>query len=210
MITGGWIVGDMGEGFSFMGMEDKADVYGRVTFTNGTPVDGANVSIVGEPLTAETDETGNYLIYNVPTGNHKIKVEFEGYNTIIYKTFIGPEESRWDDSSRQGKSADNKYDFTLTPGDDTIERGSYPPFELIRGIMTICGVLVLIFSVIVLLGGLYALKRKNFMITILAAILGILTFGFFVGSLFALIALFILIISRDEFKRNDEMEGNMP
>ncbi len=207
IIVGGEVVGDFGEGMSFWGMAENGDVSGRVTYKNGTPVVNATVSIVDEPISTQTDDYGNYLLYNVPTGNQKIKVEKEGYNTIIYKLFVSPSDAEWKDKNGKHEwESDNEKDFKLTPGDQEIEMGEYPPWELFQTIMTICGILALVFSVFVLLGGYFALQRKNFMFALIGAILGIFTFGFIIGSLFALIALFILIISRDEFKASEVQE----
>ena len=193
LFTGGWFIGNMGDGVEWFGVDDRADITGMVSSEDGAPAVNVTISIVGEPLSARTNEDGIYILYNVPTGNQKIKVEKEGYNTIIYKTFINPSESRRDNDQK------NEYNFTLTTGDQTIERGSYPPLELIRNIVFICGTLLVIFAIITLIGGYYAIKRENYKIAIIGAITGILSAG-----ILAIIALFILLLARDEFKRRDD------
>lgn len=196
---GSYFVGDMGEGFEFFGEDGKGDIYGTVTFLNGTPVENATISIVGESLSTQTDDHGNYMIYNVPSKNHEIKVEKEGYNTIIYKAYIAPSDFNVEQhQGNKDSNSENEFDFVLTPGNEELERGSYPPFQLIGGIMIICAVVIIILSIITLFGGYYALKRKKFGFVIAGAILGLFT-G--IGIIFALIAIFILVLSRDEFKK---------
>ena len=205
MFGGAWFMGNMGGGFEFFGVDDKADVWGTVEYVNGTPADNVTISIVGEPLTTQTSENGKYMIYNVPTGNQEINVEKAGYNTIIYKAFINPPNSNQDknkDDKDNDKDNDkNEFDFTITTGDRIIERGSYPPFEMIRNILYVCAIVIIIFSIIALIGGVFAFKRKNFKIALLGSILGLFTV---IGTLFALISIFILVISRKEFDEQEQ------
>jgi hypothetical protein len=198
LISGSFFVGGMGEGFEFFDDDGKGDISGQITFLNGTPVENATISIVGEPLSTQTDAEGNYIIYNIPSGNHKIKIEKEGYNTIIYKQFIGPSDFNFEQNQdNENRNSENEFDFVLTPGNEELERGTHPPFQLIGGFMVICGVVIIILSIITLFGGYYALQRKKFGFVIAGAILGLFT-G--IGIIFALIAIFILVLSRDEFR----------
>jgi len=202
LIGSGFFVGDFSEGMNFPGTDDTGDVTGTVRYTNGTPAEGVTILIVGEDLSTETDDVGNYIILDVPSGNQKIKVEKEGYNTIIYKKFVSPDEINWEAENGNGHwDHENSEDFVLTVGDRTLERGSYPPWGMIGGMIFVCAVLILVFSIVTLLGGYYAIKRKKFSLAIAGAILGIFTI---VGALFSLIALFILIISRNEFNKPQE------
>lgn len=199
-------VGDFDEGFEVWGVSDEGDVSGVITYLNGTPVENVTISIVGENLSTQTDTNGLYIIYNVPTGNQELKVEKEGYNTIVYKAFINPSDSEWEDREKHngGWDTGNEFDFTISEGDLVLKRGTHPPFGIISGFMIICGIVMIVFSIIALIGGIYAIQRRNFAFAIAGAVLGILTVG---GTLFALIALFILIISRNEFKKKDRIEN---
>jgi hypothetical protein len=198
LISGSVFVGGMGEGFEFFGDDGKGDINGTITFLNGTPVENATISIVGEPLSTQTDDEGNYIIYNVPSGNHEIKIEKEGYNTIIYKTFIGPSDFKFEQNhDNRNSDSENEFDFVLTPGSEELERGTYPPFQLLGGFMVICGIVIIILSIVTIFGGYYALQRRKFGFVIAGAILGLFT-G--IGIIFALIAIFILVLSRDEFR----------
>ncbi len=197
------------DGFQFWGMPEKGDVYGRITDLNGTGIPGVTLSIVDEDKTTTSDNDGYYILYNVPTGNQELKVEKEGYNTYIKKIFVSPSEANanWKETSNDNKDNTdntdngNEQNFQIVTGNETIKRGYYVPWNMISGLVYGCGILVIIFSIIALLGGYFAIKRKKFGLAIAGAVLGIFTMF---GALFALIALFILIISRDEFRRETE------
>lgn len=193
LISVGWMFSSSDGSFEFFGMSETGDITGTVVYENGTPVEGATISIVGESLTTQTNENGGYTLSDVPTGNQKVIVEKDGYNTIIYKAFIEPSGSRWDPDNKTMESG-NDFDFTLSEGNQTLERGSYPPWDLIMNFLYVCAALILIFAIITLIGGVYAIKRRHFGIALTGAILGVLT-----GGILALIALFILLIAKEEF-----------
>ncbi|UCH87886.1 MAG: carboxypeptidase-like regulatory domain-containing protein [Thermoplasmata archaeon] len=198
-LVGGVFLGTSDGGFGPWD-DGAADVTGRVTFLNGTGVEDATVSIVNSDLSTQTDAEGYYILYDTPTGNQELKVEYEGYNTYIRKVFITPHsEVEWDVESEEFKN-ENNYDFVISEGDQTIERGEESPWGEIGGILIVCAVLLIVFSVVALIGGIYAVNRKKFNVVLAGSILGIFTL---VGAIFALIALFILIMSKDEFKRSE-------
>jgi hypothetical protein len=49
------------------------------------------------------------------------------------------------------------------------------------------------------LGGILAIKRKLFGISVACSIIGLFSFGMFISSIFSLIALVLLIITRKEY-----------
>jgi hypothetical protein len=193
LIGAGLFVSDLGDGFELFGEEGKGDISGTVTYLNGTFVENATITVMDTQFITQTNENGDYLIYNVPAGNHRIMVEKEGYNTIILKTFVNSQNV---DMSTDSSYDDNEFDFVLTEGDETIERGSYPPLDLIKNLMVVCGVVLIILSILVLLGAYASFKRNNYKLAIVGAIAGVITLG-----LFAFIALFILLLAKDEFKK---------
>ena len=202
MVGAGIFMGNADESFEFWGADNSGDVAGTVEYLNGTPAENVTISVMGEDIVTQTDDGGNYILFNVPTGNQKIQVEKEGYNTIIYKKFVGTEDFQWNGNSGSGHNSDgNNQDFTITPGDRTLDRGSYPPWGMISGFLLFCAILIFIFSIISLFGAYHSFKRKKFSVAIAGAIVGIFTV---IGIIFSLIALFILIISRNEFSKSEE------
>ncbi|MBE0635248.1 zinc ribbon domain-containing protein [Candidatus Bipolaricaulota bacterium] len=67
------------------------------------------------------------------------------------------------------------------------------------GALCMCGGVDFIFGIASVIGGALALKRVNYGIAILGAILGMLGLGLYIGFLFGLIALIFIAISREEF-----------
>ncbi|HEX7392237.1 MAG TPA: hypothetical protein VF374_04725 [Thermoplasmata archaeon] len=65
----------------------------------------------------------------------------------------------------------------------------------IAGILAVCGAILLILGIIALLGGIFAVQRKNFGIAVLGGILGLV--AWFIP---ALIGLILIAVSKDEFK----------
>lgn len=182
----------------FFGVGDTVDITGTVVYENGTPAEGVTISILDTEKTTQTDSEGRYNLYNVPAGNQKIIVEKDGYNTIEFKTFINP--SSPDGNQPNNQNQDNEHDFTITPGNEVLERGSYAPLELIGTFMYVCGTIIIIFSILSIIGGIYALQRKHYGIAVVGALAGVISLGLLAG-----IALFILLIAKDEFKKQDEI-----
>ena len=195
IIAAGMFLGNPADGFMFFGGEDTADITGSViSFDDKLAVENATITIVGTDLTTTTNARGEYLIYNVPVDNQRIQVEKEGYNTMIRKVFIEPGDMNMQmDSNRQ---SDDEMEFTLTEGDGIIEDGEYPPWDLIRNLVLVCGVALVILTILVIIGAYASFKRENFRLAIVGAIAGTISLG-----LFAFIALFILLLAKDEFKK---------
>jgi len=94
---------------------------------------------------------------------------------------------------------------------DVIEATVYEPIllerfglfvspELLSNVLVVCGVLGLFFSVLSILGGILSIKGKNWRITILCGIFGILTLGPYLSStILSLVALFLISYSKDSF-----------
>lgn len=65
--------------------------------------------------------------------------------------------------------------------------------------IAICGAIGIIFSLIALLGGVFAIQRKMWGLAIAGGILGLFTLGFVIGSILALIGLILVAVARKEF-----------
>ena len=197
MLGSGFYMNSFDEDFEFWAGSDEGDVHGRVTFMNGTGVEGVTVSIVGEGMQVTTDADGYYWIYNVPAGNTEVRVQKAGYNTYIKKVMVTPFGGEWV-TEDNNMDDNNEYDFVMTEGSSEIERGEYPDWDVISSFVFVCSSLVIVFAVLALVGGYFAIKRKSYGFAVLGAVLGLFTL---IGAIFALVALIILAISKDEFKR---------
>ncbi|MBD3223923.1 MAG: TonB-dependent receptor, partial [Caldithrix sp.] len=51
--------------------------------TTGEPLPGVNIIIDGTTMGASTDESGYYVILNVPPGTYTLKAMYVGYTNVI-------------------------------------------------------------------------------------------------------------------------------
>ncbi len=66
-------------------------------------------------------------------------------------------------------------------------------------IIVICGAIGIIFSLIALIGGVFAIQRKMWGLALAGGILGLFSLGYVIGSILALVGLILVAISRKEF-----------
>ena len=64
----------------------------------------------------------------------------------------------------------------------------------------VLSVVLVVFSAFALAGSITAFKRRYFVFTAVCAVVGIFSIGLFIGFVLAIVALVLLIISRDEFE----------
>ena len=72
----------------------------------------------------------------------------------------------------------------------------------LTGIFLVGGVVWMIFGIMALLGGIMAIQRKGWGVALLGSIFGLFCLGLVIGieaSLMSLIALILIIMSKDEF-----------
>ena len=78
--------------------------------------------------------------------------------------------------------------------------GSVPMMmNWLSAIVTVCGAIGIILSLLALLGGVFGIMRRMWGIAILGGIMGIFAFGFGVGSLLSLIGTILVAMSHQEF-----------
>ena len=74
--------------------------------------------------------------------------------------------------------------------------------EQIRESFVICGLIEIILAIFLILGGILAFKKKLWGVAIICSIIGLFTIGqFLLASALSLIALILLIISKQEFQK---------
>jgi hypothetical protein len=190
---------------------DTMTLEGRVTSLNGTGLAGAMVLVVDDGLSATTDGEGYYVIYDVPIGDQTIKCTADGYTTINRRVTVMADIFSGSDPGAPGEPFVQKVNFALSQGTGEVTTGTWVDGDWFdfRALLLTCAVIILIASLLALLGALYAFKRTNATFVIIGCIAGIFTMGFLIGTVLAFIALFILLLSLDEFKdgrKKDEDE----
>ena len=209
MIIGGGLLIDDIDDLIFEGMSITS-IEGKITDESGNPLDGAKITIMESHLSATTDEYGNYTINGIPMRYHQIKIEKEGFNTVIYNTFIIRHDEVENSNNQKNdlkvyfNTSTDDFDFQMSEGSDTYTYGSTRSpinqfMDKFGGWIAGFGVITLICSVLSVIGGYFSIRRKNYAIALLCSIAAIFSFGFFIGSMLAIIALIILILASDEF-----------
>jgi hypothetical protein len=77
------LLGDMYKRFTTRAADEPGTgtVVGQVTDENGKPIAGATVTVEGTGITATTNETGWYMLEEVPEGDHTLVIEHQDYET---------------------------------------------------------------------------------------------------------------------------------
>lgn len=93
-------------------------------------------------------------------------------------------------------------------GDETLITFAIENFDMnmtreqIRQAFVLCGSIEIVLSIFVILGGILAFQRKIWMLTVVCSIIGLFTIGQFIAaSGLSLIALILLLISKQEFQK---------
>ena len=79
--------------------------------------------------------------------------------------------------------------------------GAVTSFPYYTGSAVCCAGLLGLFGLLAVVGGFFATGRSNFLYAIAGAICGILSFGFGLGSVLAIVGLILIAISKDEFSK---------
>ncbi len=146
------------------------------------------VALVNYPtINDTTDENGKFLLKKVPTGYQKINLSKENYTTLTVRILVLP-----------GTGAiKEKIVMEKGSGNSTINSDFVKMFDMVTGV--ICPIIFVIFGVFALLGGILSIQRKHFAVAIIGSVFGILSFGFFIGSILSIAALILILLSKEEF-----------
>lgn len=218
-VIGGGFALDAFEDIPFQGFT-ITHIEGVIQDSNSNPIDNVSISLVDSHLQTMTDKNGSYQILGIPSGYHKLIIQKNGYNTLIYNTYIISNTDSNEFMKMEDNSNDNplvidneQFNFQLSIGSETFEYGSENPphkeiFEQFGGLISGVGIITLICSLLAIIGGYFAINRKKYVIVVLCSIAAIFSFGFFIGSLLAIIALIIIIISSNEFDNKENEQIN--
>jgi hypothetical protein len=166
-----WITGETGA------------ILGQIKDNNDNPVANATVAVGAKRV--DTNGTGNFEIFGIPTGRQVIVVETPGFRQVRFITLIAGGNPM-------------RYSFVLKPGEGTETTNDVP--NQANGFYT-CGGLSVIFSAVTLLGGLFAAQRKRYALATTGGIVGLGILPLFpMGTVICLGAIVLLLFSRSEFQ----------
>ncbi len=179
-----------GEGLDDILGEGKADVTGQVREGDGKLVQGANVTYLDGDMSSVTGITGYYFLEGLKTGKVRIQMEGDGYVTVIKTVHL--------------ERGHYVLDFYAEKGEGTVEVEGDPiaqPADALPGrIILVIGILSC--SVFAFMGAIASHLHRWYPLVITGSLLGILTWGWFIGSIVSIISLLIVLPLRGEFGRN--------
>ena len=210
-IVMGGLFGTMFFTFGESGMFDSENwedgvggVQGYVIYQNASPVVGATITVVDSGQVAISNDTGYYRLIGAPSGWQDLKVEKEGYKTILQSVYIKNQgtwaEYDWGDESTA--------DFQLQEGVGTIRIGpthdvdddwERKGMKAMENMVYVCMGTTIIFGAIAVIGGYLAFHRRHFPVVMVSSIFGMLSLGFGIGSILSIVALIVLLLSHNEF-----------
>jgi len=72
--------------------------------------------------------------------------------------------------------------------------------DMVENILTVCGVIFIIFGLIAFVGGVFGVMRKHWGLAVLGGVFGLLCLGpYMLGSLFGLVGLILVIVAKKDF-----------
>ncbi len=186
-----------GEGLDGLLPEKEASVMGQVRDAGGQLVQGAVVTYVDGGRSDETGASGWYFIEGVDTGKAVLRMEADGYKTVLKTVHL--ERGRY------------TVDFLAEPGSGTVElEGSVIREPADPGALTwVMASAIALGSVLALLGAYMSYLQRNYRLVLVGCLFGVLTWGWFAGSALAVVSLVLVLPLRREFGRKD-IRGEVP
>jgi hypothetical protein len=180
-------VSPAGEGLDGLLADDEADVMGQVRDSEGYLVEGAVVSYSKGGISDTTGASGWYFLEGVDTGEVLLSMEAEGYKTV--ERTVNLERGKYN------------VDFLAEPGEGTVSvPGVARPDPGDAGERTwVMALGMAVASVFALVGAAGAYLHRWYPLVIVGCLLGILSWGWFVGSVIAVVALVIVLPLRGQF-----------
>ncbi|MCD6331510.1 MAG: hypothetical protein J7L80_04845 [Thermoplasmata archaeon] len=183
-----FVMGVLAGSFILLSQESILRGYGeykaKVFNEEGKPLQGVKAYLNDKMVVS--DEEGNIYFSNVTAGKHTLWLHKEGYKSMKIKVLVLPWKNFLTDK------------FRMKEGNGTIEDESflYTAFQFLPYLAF--GIIIV--SIPALIGGIFCFLRKQALVAIICSIFGIFSIGpFFIGSILSIIALALIVLSREEF-----------
>ena len=168
--------------------EPRADVMGVVKDDDGDPVAGATVTAVGEGMSSTTGVDGYYFLEGVPTGRVELRAEAQGYVTVVRKVSLERGTYIVDVVTRVGSGLEEVPSRPAPAAGDTT-RGAY-----------VVVLAMVVGAVAAVAGALGAWARSYYTLALAGAVLGLFTWGWWLGTALAVVAVVLVAPLRREFR----------
>ncbi len=157
--------------------------------SNGSPIGNVTVELA-DYGSVVTDPQGHFYFQRVPQGDHEIRIKHGKFGTTKYKITISPEMNH----------------FPLYLKEHTGEEVHDQSRDLVEDTTTIQygSVVFALFSTCALVAGVSAIMRVRFHVAVIGAVLGVASYGFFIGSALAFLAFMIIVVHKADFGDDDD------
>ena len=167
--------------------EPRADVMGVVKDADGDPVAGVTVTAVDEGMSSTTGVDGYYFLEGVPTGRVELRAEAQGYVTVVRKVSLERGTYIVDMVTRVGSGLEEVPSRPAPEAGDTT-RGAY-----------VVVLAMVVGAVAALAGAVGAWGHGYYTLALVGALLGIFTWGWWLGTALAVVAVLLVAPLRREF-----------
>ena len=170
-------------------MPDYVDIHGKIIDNStGRPIMDCKVTILETGQAALSNVDGQYFITNVKAGVHEISAEADGYIKEVKKVTVDPELLGIIDFALEGGAGvKNKDESVDMEKDEKAEINAFAIF-------------IILFAGFGLLGAVLVFKRNFFWVCVFCSFISLLSIGMGVGIVLGLLALILVLVSRQEFE----------
>jgi hypothetical protein len=180
--------------------EDKpeySDISGSIIDNKtGRPIKNCKIIVLETGQTTVSNTDGQYFIPNVKAGIHRISADSSGYIKLIKRVTVDPELM-------------GRINFELDEGignkaiDESVTLSEQSSNEDVN----IFSILMLIFAFFGVVSAFLAFRRTFFLICAFCAFISIMSIGFFIGIILAIIAFILIVLSTEGFERDPTLQN---
>ena len=182
-----WSAQDGTVGLGELLEEPRADVMGVVKDADGDPVEGVTVTAVGEGMSSTTGVDGYYFLEGVPTGRVELRAEAQGYVTVVRKVSLERGTYVVDLVTRVGSGLE---EVPSSPAPSAADSTSGAYIVVLAMAVGVAGAVA---------GALCAWARRLYALALAGALLGLFTWGWWLGTALAAVAVTLVAPLRREF-----------
>jgi len=161
---------------------------GIVVGEDKQPLEGVSIYLIEDSKrkVAETNKDGYFSIENLSAGKHRILVEKEGYISKNVTIGVFPFKSIFREKITLMKGSGIKNEKALS--------------AWFFDILPIFSAAIILLSIPPLIGAIFCFLKKYAVVAIIGAVFGIFSIGFIIGSILSIVALILILLSKEDFK----------
>jgi hypothetical protein len=180
--------------------EDKpeySDISGSIIDNKtGRPISDCKIIILETGQTTLSNTDGQYFISNVKGGIHRISADSSGYIKVIKRVTVDPELMGTINFELDEGIGNKAIDETVTLEEQRSNED-----------VNIFSILMIIFACFGAVSALLAFRRTFFLICVFCAFISLMSIGFFIGVILAIIAFILITLSTEGFEKTITLQN---